>query len=155
MAQYSIKLLYTALCCFQTVVQLSIKLLYTASCCSHTVAQNNIKLLYTALCCCQTVEQLSIKLLYNALCCSQNLTVFWNWSSRGVARNICIAAERLLSYTTSQYAQLYVLLLYTQRPATHLWTSEEISWWLFNSCPVRWLLQIELGDCCNCVDENR
>ena len=86
-AQYSIKFLYTALCCSQTVAQYIIKLLYTVLSCSHTLAQYSIKLLYTALCCSQTVAQYTMKLLYNVLYCSHTLTVLCNWSPRDVAKN--------------------------------------------------------------------
>ena len=62
--------------------------------------------------------------------------------------NIFIAVEWLLSYTTSQYAQLYVLLLYSRQSANHPQTSEGISWQLIRSYSVGWLLNIELSDCC-------
>jgi len=48
----------------------------------------------------------------------------------------CTAAERLLSYTTTQYTQLYAQQLYSHQSATHSQTSEEILWQLFLSCPV-------------------
>jgi hypothetical protein len=50
--------------------------------------------------------------------------------------------EWLLSYTTSHYVQLYVLLLYSHQSATHLQISQEIPWQLILSCPVGWLLNI-------------
>jgi len=54
----------------------------------------------------------------------------------GMRRDICTAVVRLLSYTTSQYAQLNVLLLYSHQSATHSRTSQEISWQLIRSFPV-------------------
>ena len=72
-----------------------------------------------------------------------------------LADNKCTAVEWLLICSTSQYAQLYFLLLYSHQSATHSQTLQGISWQLICSCPVGWLLHIELSDCCKMVDVNR
>jgi hypothetical protein len=51
------------------------------------------------------------------------------------AHNICTADEWLLSCSTSHFAQVYVLLLYSHQSATHSKISKEISWQLISSYP--------------------
>ena len=69
-----------------------------------------------------------------------------------LADSIFTTVLRLLSYTTSQYAQLYVLLLYSHQSATHSQTSREISRQVIRSCPLGCLLHIELSDLCKKED---
>ena len=92
-----------------------------------------------------------LRLWYFRACWRVNFTFL----SILLADNKCTAVEWLLSCTTSQYAQLYVLLLYSHQSATHSQTLQGISWQLIRSFSVGWLLHIELSDCCNWVDVNR